>query len=207
MARTRSLARLYLQLSTVYMLIAPLALHSMHAHNMQTQKGATSWDKHGLAVRVPHGMHILDLYFDMHNLICRDKAVHHCQPFPCCYEHCTWHACCRHIAISACFAVQNLTDFLPSASIMHCMLTLPYMSVFSCTVLHCMQGQRGALPSASIMLRQPMQRFTQMQASDIDIYRNEIRKTNSEIVSFMSFSICSVDALVTFPLLEHVLIE
>jgi len=45
------------------------------------------------------------------------------------------------------------------------------------------QGQRGSLPSASIMLRQPMQRFTQMQASDIDIYRNEIRKTKNEIVS------------------------
>ena len=38
------------------------------------------------------------------------------------------------------------------------------------------------MPSASIMLRQPMQRFTQMQASDIDIYRNEIRKTKNEIV-------------------------
>ena len=46
-----------------------------------------------------------------------------------------------------------------------------------------LQGQRGSLPSASIMLRQPMQRFTQMQASDIDIYRNEIRKTKNEIVS------------------------
>ncbi|KAL3136017.1 ATP-dependent Clp protease proteolytic subunit- protein 4, chloroplastic, variant 2 [Trebouxia sp. C0010 RCD-2024] len=45
------------------------------------------------------------------------------------------------------------------------------------------KGQRGSLPSASIMLRQPMQRFTQMQASDIDIYRNEIRKTKNEIVS------------------------
>ena len=33
------------------------------------------------------------------------------------------------------------------------------------------------------MLRQPMQRFSQMQASDIDIYRNEIRKTKNEIVS------------------------
>ena len=28
-----------------------------------------------------------------------------------------------------------------------------------------------------------MQRFAQMQASDIDIYRNEIRKTKNEIVS------------------------
>ena len=48
---------------------------------------------------------------------------------------------------------------------------------------HGLQGKRGALPSATIMLRQPMQRFTQMQASDIDIYRNELRKTKNEIVS------------------------
>ena len=46
-----------------------------------------------------------------------------------------------------------------------------------------MQGKRGALPSSTIMLRQPMQRFQQMQASDIDIYRNELRKTKNEIVS------------------------
>ena len=44
------------------------------------------------------------------------------------------------------------------------------------------QGKRAALPSATIMLRQPIQRFQQMQASDIDIYRNELRKTNAEIV-------------------------
>ncbi len=44
------------------------------------------------------------------------------------------------------------------------------------------QGKRGALPSSTIMLRQPMQRFAQMQASDIDIYRNELRKTKNEIV-------------------------
>ncbi|CAL8460770.1 g301 [Coccomyxa elongata] len=43
-------------------------------------------------------------------------------------------------------------------------------------------GKRGALPSSTIMLRQPMQRFAQMQASDIDIYRNELRKTKNEIV-------------------------
>ena len=46
----------------------------------------------------------------------------------------------------------------------------------------CVQGKRAALPSATIMLRQPIQRFQQMQASDIDIYRNELRKTNAEIV-------------------------
>ena len=86
------------------------------------------------------------------------------------------------------------------------MPSVSVLSVFTRTVLHHMQGQRGALPSASIMLRQPMQRFTQMQASDIDIYRNEIRKTNSEIVSFMSSSICN-EALVILPLLKHVLTE
>ncbi len=45
-----------------------------------------------------------------------------------------------------------------------------------------LQGKRAALPSATIMIRQPIQRFQQMQASDIDIYRNEIRKTNANIV-------------------------
>jgi Clp protease len=34
---------------------------------------------------------------------------------------------------------------------------------------------RASLPSATMMLRQPIQRFEQMQASDIDIYRNELR--------------------------------
>lgn len=48
-------------------------------------------------------------------------------------------------------------------------------------------GRRAALPSTSIMIRQPMQRYTQMQASDIDIYRNELRKTNAEVVR-----VCSV---------------
>jgi ATP-dependent Clp protease protease subunit len=47
-------------------------------------------------------------------------------------------------------------------------------------------GQRAALPSASIMIRQPLQRFTQMQASDIDIYRNEIRKTNANVVHLLA---------------------
>uniref|UniRef100_A0A061RTA6 ATP-dependent Clp protease proteolytic subunit n=1 Tax=Tetraselmis sp. GSL018 TaxID=582737 RepID=A0A061RTA6_9CHLO len=48
------------------------------------------------------------------------------------------------------------------------------------------KGRRAALPSATIMLRQPIQRFQQMQASDIDIYRNEIRKTNREIVELLA---------------------
>lgn len=47
-------------------------------------------------------------------------------------------------------------------------------------------GNRVALPSASIMIREPMQRFTQMQASDIDIYRNELRKTNAHVVSLLA---------------------
>jgi ATP-dependent Clp protease protease subunit len=36
------------------------------------------------------------------------------------------------------------------------------------------------------MIRQPMQRFTQMQASDVDIYRNEIRKTNANVVALLA---------------------
>ena len=52
-----------------------------------------------------------------------------------------------------------------------------------------LQGKRGALPSSTIMLRQPMQRFTQMQASDIDIYRNEMRKTKNEIVRCYALSL------------------
>lgn len=47
-------------------------------------------------------------------------------------------------------------------------------------------GKRAALPSANIMIRQPMQRFAQMQASDVDIYRNEIRKTNAEVVRLLA---------------------
>ena len=45
------------------------------------------------------------------------------------------------------------------------------------------KGTRAALPSASIMLRQPMQRYAQMQASDVDIYRKEMRKTKAKLVS------------------------
>eukprot|EP00951_Prasinocladus_malaysianus_P033151 scaffold326546_cov31-Prasinocladus_malaysianus.AAC.1 len=47
-------------------------------------------------------------------------------------------------------------------------------------------GKRAALPSATIMLRQPINRFAQMQASDIDIYRTEVRKMNREIVELLS---------------------
>eukprot|EP00884_Botryococcus_braunii_P002755 jgi/Botrbrau1/12480/Bobra.0169s0027.1 len=48
------------------------------------------------------------------------------------------------------------------------------------------QGKRGALPSTSIMLRQPMNRFGQMQATDIDIYRKEVRKTKEMLVDLMA---------------------
>lgn len=44
------------------------------------------------------------------------------------------------------------------------------------------------------MLRQPMQRFTQMQASDIDIYRNELRKTKDEVVRLLSKHIGKTEA-------------
>eukprot|EP00210_Caulerpa_lentillifera_P004670 g4455.t1 len=48
------------------------------------------------------------------------------------------------------------------------------------------KGFRVSLPSASIMLRQPIQRFTQMQATDIDIYRNELRKVKTNLVSIVA---------------------
>ena len=43
------------------------------------------------------------------------------------------------------------------------------------------KGTRAALPSASIQLRQPMQRFTQMQATDVDIARQELRRTKAKL--------------------------
>jgi ATP-dependent Clp protease protease subunit len=49
-------------------------------------------------------------------------------------------------------------------------------------------GMRAALPSASIMLRQPIQRFQQMQASDIDIARNELRCASCD--DFLGASCC-----------------
>jgi len=48
------------------------------------------------------------------------------------------------------------------------------------------KGTRAALPSASIQLRQPMQRFAQMQASDVDIYRTELRKTKAKLFGLLS---------------------
>lgn len=48
------------------------------------------------------------------------------------------------------------------------------------------KGTRAALPSASIQLRQPMQRFAQMQASDVDIYRTELRKTKAKLFGLLA---------------------
>ncbi len=48
------------------------------------------------------------------------------------------------------------------------------------------KGTRAALPSASIQLRQPMQRFTQMQASDVDIQRQELRRTKAKLWSVLA---------------------
>lgn len=46
-----------------------------------------------------------------------------------------------------------------------------------------MQGKRAALRSATIMIRQPLQRMTGMQASDIDIYRKITREKTHNMVS------------------------
>lgn len=48
-------------------------------------------------------------------------------------------------------------------------------------------GLRAALPSASIMIRQPIQRFQRMQASDIDIYRRELRHTGRVMVRLLAY--------------------
>merc|ERR1719161_1402420 len=48
------------------------------------------------------------------------------------------------------------------------------------------RGYRSALPSACIMIRQPMRRILRMQASDIDTYRRQIRRINEEIVRILS---------------------
>ena len=56
-----------------------------------------------------------------------------------------------------------------------------------------LQGKRAALPSASIMLRQPLQRFTQMQATDIDIYRKELRRSKINMVRSRPAVMCCID--------------
>lgn len=46
-----------------------------------------------------------------------------------------------------------------------------------------MQGKRAALRSSTIMIRQPLQRLSGMQASDIDIYRRVTREKTATMVS------------------------
>ena len=51
------------------------------------------------------------------------------------------------------------------------------------------RGHRAALPSASILVREPMNRFVReggMQASDLDIYRMEMRRVTDEVVDLLS---------------------
>lgn len=64
------------------------------------------------------------------------------------------------------------------------------------------RGTRAALPSASIMLRQPMQRYAQMQASDVDIYRKEMRKTKNKL-----FELLAIHTGQTLPDLEQDLVR
>lgn len=47
----------------------------------------------------------------------------------------------------------------------------------------CVQGKRAALRSSTIMIRQPLQRLSGMQASDIDIYRRVTREKTHTMVS------------------------
>jgi ATP-dependent protease ClpP protease subunit len=49
------------------------------------------------------------------------------------------------------------------------------------------QGKRAALRSATIMLRQPLQRLYSMQASDIDIYRKITRDKTATMVRRLRF--------------------
>lgn len=48
-----------------------------------------------------------------------------------------------------------------------------------CTLL---QGKRAALRSTTLMIRQPLQRMSGMQASDIDIYRRITREKTQTMV-------------------------
>ena len=47
------------------------------------------------------------------------------------------------------------------------------------------KGCRSALPSSSIMLKQPIQQFTNLQATDIQIKRLELRKIKDEYCDIM----------------------
>jgi ATP-dependent protease ClpP protease subunit len=60
-----------------------------------------------------------------------------------------------------------------------------------------LQGKRAALRSSTLMIRQPLQRLSGMQASDIDIYRRVTREKTATMVrrssdrDFESDSPCS----------------
>lgn len=47
-------------------------------------------------------------------------------------------------------------------------------------------GRRAALPSATMMIREPIRRLTQMQATDIDISRKAIRHTNATMARLLA---------------------
>lgn len=58
-------------------------------------------------------------------------------------------------------------------------------------------GKRAALRSATIMIRQPLQRLSGMQASDIDIYRKVTRdKTSTMVRALMSGELPCPTALI-----------
>lgn len=48
-------------------------------------------------------------------------------------------------------------------------------------------GKRAALRSSTIMIRQPLQRYSGLQASDIDIYRREIRYTTNLMADYLAW--------------------
>jgi hypothetical protein len=51
-----------------------------------------------------------------------------------------------------------------------------------------LQGKRAALRSSTLMIRQPLQRLSGMQASDIDIYRRVTREKTATMVRLGSSS-------------------
>jgi ATP-dependent protease ClpP protease subunit len=61
-----------------------------------------------------------------------------------------------------------------------------------------LQGKRAALRSSTIMIRQPLQRMTGMQASDIDIYRRVTRDKTATMVS-----LCAAHMPCLLPASEH----
>jgi predicted alpha/beta-fold hydrolase len=53
------------------------------------------------------------------------------------------------------------------------------------------KGKRAALRSATIMIRQPLQRLAGMQASDIDIYRRVTREKTTLMVRAVRMRMCA----------------